>query len=362
MNHLEYSKLKRIVENIKPYRGSTDRFPIWYRAHTHKCFFVKKDEHGNDEYHIAYGYKYFRTEITKDEHDAVKKIEAENEIARKARKPRKRIPYVYDDYKVDDQGNQSEKTYWKSDRGWDIIGVVRSDNTFEFTADRYLGQGTRYFLTQMFGETYWKSFTSQIRKGGVVYEEYLNGNILKTIPIFKGQRMNLADNTSAINYIVHAPRVNRKRSNEVLGGRKLEFKFMDAFFKTMSGATFMDELQETFKEVFVRDTNRWRDDESVRELYEFAMKHKDSDPVKSMYAIMMGRGINNSWYLGRNGQQWGGDPNAHSYFKLAKKYMTRQLIREGGALDFKQYGANEVYPSNSWGVTVTVDGKEVTVY
>jgi hypothetical protein len=364
MNQLQYEILKRTTETVKPYRGTPNRFPLSYRAHAHKCFFVKKDEQGNDEYHIAYGYKYLRKDITKEEYDTVKKIEAENQIARRQRKPLKRVPYVYEDYDVN---TPEKKSYWKSCKDWDIIGVVRSDNTFEFTTDRYLGQGTRHFLTQLFG-SYKQGFSSQVRKGGVVFEEWEGNwrqdNIkkTKTIPIFQGLRMNLADNTSATNYTVHAPKVNRKRSDHVLGGRKLEFKFMDAFFKTMSGATFMDELQETFKGVFPDEVQRWRSEDEIKAMYDYALKHKDTDPVKSMYAIMMGRGIHNAWYLGRNGQQWGGSPNPYHYFNTAKKHMLNQLIREGGVLDYKEYGVNEVYPSNSWGIKVTVDGKEVKVY
>lgn len=363
MNKLSYERLKKVTETEKPYRGTTDRYPIWHRGHAHKCFFVKKDEQGNDEYHIAYGYNYGRKEITKEEHDLVMKIQEDNKIQRRLRKPIKRVPYVYTNGGYTMQGGTTEPvTYWQSIKDFDIVGVVRSDNTFEFTQEKYLGQGTRYFLTHMFGGTYWRAFTSQVRKGGVVYEEYSEGNTVKTIPIFKGQRLDLATNTSVINYTVHLPRVNRKRANQVLGGRKLEFKFMESVFKAMPSDVFINELQDTFKDVFGEAKDVWRGETEIDKLVKFAMECKDTDPVKSLYAIMISRGIANAWYLARQGQQWGAGPNPLSYFNLIKKHMVNQLIRDGGALDIKEVKPNEIYKGNSWGAMVTVDSKQVTVY
>ena len=106
-NYLNYNRLTDIVKNNKPYRKTTDRFPLSYRQHGYKCFFVKQDDEGNTEYHIAYRYKYTEVEITQEEHD---KLHTSN---------------------IGGVRNRGNGVYTKWVREWDIIGIVRKDNTFE---------------------------------------------------------------------------------------------------------------------------------------------------------------------------------------------------------------------------------------
>jgi hypothetical protein len=324
-NYLNYERLTDITKKNKPYRKSTDRFPLSYRQHGYKCFFVKQDENGDTEYHIAYQYRWDEVEITRD---------------------------------------------------WDIIGVVRKDNTFEFMTDR-LHQGTRHFISQMFN-VYRSEVVSSIKHGGAIYREYERdeeknrtlpreyGSFYKdtkVVPLFQGQRIDLATNTSTLNYEVHLPYVNRKRSKDAMAKYKDDLNVAEMFFKTMTQEVFRSELREVFAEVYPDEKPNWRNQEAADKLLMFTKAQVGVDIYKAMYAVMMYKGTLNAWSVGSNNSYYlnlSYDPL--DYFKSAKSTFVKQLKLENNVHDIKVYKANEAYPSNTWEVKVFVDGKQVRVY
>jgi len=148
-NRLSYERLEHIAKTNKPYRGTTNEFPLTKRAHSYKRFFRETDAKGEAYFRIIYGYKYVDRYITKTEYDT---MQAKGLYVR-----------------VETQADNSVK-YIVWDRNWDEIGIVRKDNTFELTATN-MHQGTRYFISSMFNN-YMGEVLSSIRHGGVIYKEY----------------------------------------------------------------------------------------------------------------------------------------------------------------------------------------------
>ena len=67
MKALDWNRLTEITKNVKPYRNSTNRYPVADRRHNTKCFYVKEID-GEIVYEITYGYKYLEHFHTKEEY------------------------------------------------------------------------------------------------------------------------------------------------------------------------------------------------------------------------------------------------------------------------------------------------------
>lgn len=347
MMMLSYGKLSRIAKDTKPYRrtkksrDTEDRYPLDWRKHGHKCFFIKQDANGDNEYHIAYSDTHIENLITKEKHEQV--------LAKGGWSTRDRGNGVY--------------TEWV--RRWNVIGIVRKDNTLEFTCES-MHQGTRYFLGNMFGICS-SEIVSSIKHGGVIYREYEGSysdgyNYTMVIPLFKGQRINLETNRSVLDYEVHLPYVNRKRSKDMMKAYKQDFDVAEIFFKTMSSEVFSDEIKEVFDEVYPDNKPDWRDNEASKTLHDYAMKQIKTDLYKGLYAVMMYAGSYNAWSIAMGSSYYRVGYEPHQYFTSAKQKFAKMLKLDGDVFDNKVYKANETYPSNSWSSKIMIDGKEVSAY
>lgn len=347
---LSYERLSNIVRDIKPY-GKTkasidtrDRYPFDWRKHSHKCFFVEKDAQGNDEYHIAYQQNYKRVEITEDEYKTIQASQ-DSWMANK----------------------NSEGVYTKSVRHWTILGIVRNDNTFEFTSD-YMGQGDRMYLTSTLG-VYRGEIVSSIKHGGTIYREYVGSyregfKDTMVIPIFKGQRFNIDTNRSVIDYEVQLPYVNKQRNKGIMAKYKDELNFAETMFKTMTNEVFASEMQDVYNEVFPTDTKpSWPNGEAVQTVCEYANENLRDDLYRYMYALMLSSRVLNAWNIGTGNKyytQYINEP--HTYFQATKKKFIKGIKLLNNVLDNKVYKANEMYPSNTWAVKILVNGSEVKAY
>ena len=357
---LSYERLSNIVKNNKPYRGSTNRYPLMRRKHSYKCFFVEKDAQGNDEYHIAYQYEYKRRILTTkeaEEYKSANKWAHENPLGDGSTEY-----YVYDRYRK-------------------ILGIVRNDNTMEFTTSS-MHQGERMFLTWVNdGEV-----ISSVRHGGTIYREYERDHSKPTddnpygkqvywkdtmiVPLFKGQRIDIDTAKSVINYEVHLPYVNRKRSKEALEAHKNDLNFMETLFKTMSSDIFTSEMKDVYDKVFINIENkpmysshRYGEDSAGRMMLRYAKETLATNFYESMYAMMMGLNILGSWSVGAGNNSYRlYNSNPLEYFKATKAKLVKQINIEKETLDTKVYKPNEVYPSNAWDIKILVDGKEVKCY
>ena len=356
MKMLNYERLSRIVKDIKPYRrtknskDTIDRYPLDWRKHGYKCFFVEKDANGDNEYHIAYQHEYNKAEITKAEYDEL--------VAKRS-------------WGVRDEGGG---IYTKYVRGWHVLGIVRKDNTFEFTTET-MHQGDRMFLTSNMG-IYHSEVVSSVKHGGTIYREYERdeerssseygwGTAWKdtiVIPLFKGQRINIETNRSVLNYEVRLPYVNRQRSKEVMAEYREPLQIAEMFFKTMTSEVFASEMQEVYKEVF-GDDDPWANKEAVDKMLGYAETQIDKDIYKYMYALMMSNRILNSWNIGQNNQYYRNHTHFPlTYFQSARTKFIKTIKLCNHVLEDKVYSANELYPSNAWAVKIFVDGERVRAY
>ena len=170
LKYLNYERLKNITKTVKPYRGSTNRFPIGRRTQNTKFFLVENDETGEEVYRIVYGYCHNSEEITKEEYEAAKSA---------------------GDKDVSEYTWYNPVQYKRHTKIPHQLGIVRSDNTFEFNnTNGYYGQDSNMLLSR------WSAgyFYSSSRHGGMVYRERRTnadgfGQHYLFHPIFDGMRI-----------------------------------------------------------------------------------------------------------------------------------------------------------------------------
>ena len=66
MKALTWARLTDITKTVKPYRGTTNRYPIGDRRHNHKDFVVEERD-GEQVYVVRYGFTWRDHEHTKEE-------------------------------------------------------------------------------------------------------------------------------------------------------------------------------------------------------------------------------------------------------------------------------------------------------
>lgn len=343
-NRFSYERLEHIAKTNKPYRGTTNEFPLTKRSQSYKRFLKETDAKGDAYYRIIYGNKYLDKYITKQEHDAM--------VAKG----------LYT--RVETQADKSVK-YIVWEKHWNEIGTVRKDNTLELTADS-MHQGTRHFIGTMFNN-YMGEVISSVRHGGVIYKEitgtWNNPTVTKVIPLFKGQRINLETNSSVVDYEVHLSKVNRTRTKQIMAEYAEALQFNEVMFKTMSEESFKTALQETYAEA-ITEGERWRSSNAVARMLAYARDNVKVDMFKSICATMMSTSYR-LWSYGSDGvnNYYGAmDNTPHAYYTQALKKIDRQIKIGSNALDSVVYKSNEPYPSNTWDITVLHNGNPVRQY
>jgi len=151
-------RLERIVATDKPYRDSKNAYPYGDRRYSARHFRVLE----NGDYEIWY---MNRTTV--------------------------------DDYLA---GKDSTHEY----RKWGMVGVVRADNTFEFT--KTVGQSESMLLTEAMNA----NVCNNARLGGAVYTK--NG---RTHPIFRGLRVDLKTGDAVTPYTTVHRTLKRKEAREL---------------------------------------------------------------------------------------------------------------------------------------------------
>jgi hypothetical protein len=191
MQGLNYVRLNSISNSVSPYRGSVNRFPIASRRHNTKYFLVREED-GQRVFDIVHGQRWKHITLTKAEHDNLAK-----------------------------QGSTKLRSYQHGDGTWEyytyevspnILGVVRPDNTFEFTGTSY-GQGDRGILsTYGHGE-----LCTNSRMGGMIWTGRLHGNGTRgAFPIYQGMRVHCESMQPTKPITVVGRKVDRKVGKDLL--------------------------------------------------------------------------------------------------------------------------------------------------
>lgn len=346
MRSLYWDRLDSIRKTEKPYKKSTNRFPIGSRRHNLKCFYVEQRD-GEEVFIITYGYNHKSHERTKEEF-------------------------------LEDSKNNL-KTIYEEDRGDGVIkyhsysliprelGIVRNDNTFEFTATG-CGQGDKHILS------YWGrgSFFNSSRHGGMVYSEYSNSNLF--LPIFKNMRIHLDTMMphESSQYKVYGKRVNRKQSKQYLLPFENFYKTNEAMFKVISNDGLIETIKDIFKQYINQNEegkyNYYLSNQETERLKEVAHSLINEAPIDSAILYCFIYDISNIYYRTRSclnssnpNYYYNTDPT--SLFNSLKRKLNKELFRSNPEV-FKtiEYEPNKRYPASEWGITILCNGKEVEQY
>ncbi len=342
MQFINYKRLTEITKTVKPYRGSTNRFPISYRTQNHKCFYVEKE--GDDTiYRITYGFSGKEFPVTKEEYinAGVQGVTNYHEISwRDDTDPMKYVRY---------------ETHPRE------IGIVRPDNSFEFTAS-YYGQGDNTIMSGWCNGYFFRSS----RHGGMVFTASRDGVFH---PIYKGMRLDCDTMQALTPYQVTGQRVMRKVAKDFLKQYVDFYKISDAMMKSMRSEDFIDMTYELLEDLgAVRDGGGWGVSIDTSNLHNEAQNRLSTSPLDSAMLYCVAHDVMNvrrrvSYHKSSN-NYYGGHPlELESVYDAMRRKLNKEIFRNNpSVMKPIEYEMGKRYPASDWGVTITVDGKEVEQY
>lgn len=333
MKALTWERLTNITKTAKPYRGTTNRFPIGDRRHNTKDF-IAEERNGENVYVIRYGFTWKEHEHTKEE-------------------------YLKNQGKISERNWNGEIKYVSYTTHPRELGIVRSDNTFEFTS-KYYGQGDNMILSN------WSRgyFMRSSRHGGMIYNER-GSNIFH--PIFHGMRVDCdtmlphADS----NYQVVGKRVSRKDAKEFLKRYADFYQINEVMLKTMEYKGYMETANDVIISLDVQMDNWSLGQENREKLIEFAEKSINEAPLDAGIAFCLAYDVQNIYnrvraFNGNGSSYYNREVELEVIFANLKRKLNKELYkRNPSVMKLTEYIPNEPYPPSEWGVDVYVNGKEV---
>ena len=320
MKHLSYSRLQAITNSVPHFRGNQNRFPLGNRRENRKYFLVR-EENGQKVFDIVYGQRWTRNE----------RLELGNPGAFTA------LP--------------------------NIMGTVRPDNSFEFTADSY-GQGDNRFFSNMCIQG---CFASDSRRGGMVYYERYDGGG-QFHPIYKGMRVDTTTMQALAPYEVVMRHVDRKKSKDVIQKYERFFKVSEVMLKNMTMGMVLDVVRDMEA---VGTSSGWavgggggvwlrkQPEDYVAE----AERLIDEAPLDAFVLYCVGLNVGRLAYQMRWGSRDEQD-NAHEkLFMSLKRKLTKEIYRSYASIfKYVTYEQGKKYPTSDWGVKIIVDCEEMEQY
>ena len=331
MISLSYARLKRISLSEKPYRGSTNRFPITSRRESKKYFLVD-EENGETIFRVIYGYEYEQEPVTAEE---AKTLEREGKS-------------IYHDTTANTWAVWLTKPC--------EMGVVRSDETFEFTAKGY-AQGARKFLSDA-SHGY---FHNDSRRGGMVFRTGVHFNS-KFYPRHKGMRVDTKTMKPTKEIAIIGKTVNRKASKKLMNEHEDFFTVAETMCKAMTLESWLD----TAKSIYLEHTEGGIEPITPLKINYFlcaAGTMKFSAPLDAVVLYAIGLGIDGLRWKIKSPSSWPRHKTAIETFNAMKYLLCKQIYRENeDTFKTVTYEMGKVYPPSTWGYTLMVDGVEVKQY
>jgi hypothetical protein len=340
---LSWNRLADITKNEKPYRGSDNRYPVGNRRHNTKCFYAE-ELNGERVYRVTYGNTYDRIECTKEDYDA--------------------DPQNVRVYEMADGTKEYARYLTKPS----TLGIVRSDNTFEFTGS-YYGQGDNQIMTSWTKGILYRSS----RHGGMVYREGNHWNKDKGVtlfhPIFKGMRLytdSMKPHESSV-YKVVGKKVNRKVGNEFLKRYETFYSVNEAMLKAMEWKGFLETAVDVVKPHVDDADNWWMSVEQRESLLKFANENIDVAPLDAGIAFMCAYDVQDLFRrvrsLMRSENYWSSELDPVNLYTNLKRKLNKELYRSHPeVMTLVEYDMGIPYPASEWGVDIYVNGKEVEQY
>ena len=354
MKALNYARLLEITNTVPSFRGNVNRFPIGNRKQNNK-FFIRRDEDGHTVFDVVYGEGWNSTEIDRLEYIRLKlehrKFERTMSVGRQNTYVMKWRKHT----EVDGKWVQSKECeYVRRDRGHNIVGTVRPDNSFEFTKSRYW-QGDRCFLSQH--SAGW--FSTDSRRGGMVFGIDMQDGNTVFHAIWKGLRVNCDTMEAVTPYEVVIHHVDRKAGKGLLSKYENMFKVSEVMLKAMDlnliNSTCMDIVDGIFgvgkhKERIGRE----------KEYKEHAEKLIEDAPLDALLLFNLAYDVRHVGYRMRYGMNNHTDDTPENIFMATKRKIAKEVYKENPAI-LKEVSCvgGKRYPACDWGVKVMVNGQQV---
>ncbi len=190
INRISYESLANTVKNSKPYRGSGNAYHLGDRTYSARHFRALED----GSFSIWYSHR-----------EMIDKLE---------------------------KGDLKEGWYV----GKKPLGIVRPDNSFEFTTVNGLHQGENTLMSELLGV-----YIHQVKaKGGAImsvggFEDY---------PIFTGLRFDIGTKKPLTQFTVVQPTLNRKRSNAIMKQYKEFLDVYPMYIKAMNDKAAIEVIKD----------------------------------------------------------------------------------------------------------------------
>lgn len=333
---LSYQRLQEQTHNEKPFRGTHNRYPVGSRTQSNK-YFLTEERNGESIARVIYGERRQYTAISKEMFYHLK-----NKI------------------NVVDRGSSTDPMFYRVDTVPNEMGIVREDNTFEFTAQN-LTQGDNNILTK------WSHgiFKTSVRHGGVVYTGFSSFH-----PIWIGARFNTETMQPHKPYQVFGLRVKRKEAKD-------HFKSYEKFFtvaRTMSTAMEWENFERTAIDVINEHITGfdwggaygWYNPERDTKFLSMAKSLQDTAPLDAYVFYLCAYNSNVMTRLVTKANKTNNyyrTPAMHALYLGFHRRLTQEIYRATPEL-FKEveYEAGKGFPANNWGIKVIVDGQQVKQY
>ena len=328
MRFLNYKRLLSIANSVSPYRGTTNRFPIGSRRENNKYFLVG-EEQGEKVFNIVYGYRYVRKDITKEEHD---EYLAQGKAA--------------------GHSNASDE-YYSWEKAPNFMGVVRPDNSYQFTGSSY-AQGEHMFLSNCSQGR----FNTDSRRGGMIYRIF--GRDI--YPIYRGMRV---DSETMLpldkNIEIVGKTVNRKEGKDLLKRYEDFYKICEVICKSMDGATFEQTAMAIYNEYKPMDENNLNIKTDIAFRLADSLIHQAPFDALILYALALD--VQSMRWTVRHGHSYQSNTIPITAFDAIKRRLNKHLYTQNEDV-FKPvyYEMGDYLPASEWGYTITVGGMEVDQY
>lgn len=352
MRSINYQSLVNVMRHEKPYRGSTNRYPLFSRRENRKFFLHETDSNGEPFMRIVYGYSWSSVDVTEEEY--------------KAHKDDK--DGCYSEYPLSNWDEKAHnyveygKKWIRHEKTPHELGIVRPDNSFEFTRDRYW-QGDQMFLSAISPGT----FFTDSRRGGSVYGNRRNSVMY---PIYQGLRIDCdtMNPDPSREYRLVGMRVDRKKAKEILGPYEDFFLTAKAMMKVMPVGTFYEIGKEVLEANNI-ETKYWLTTDSrllMRKRFEELMNDSPVDAVAAYcLAKSDSRGLSDYYHTVTRNDKYDFNTNgetAERYFDIVKRYITKEIYKSNADL-MKQveFEFGKIYPPSEWPYELYVNGEEVDI-
>ena len=354
---LDYARLERVTQGEKPYRGTTNRYPLEERRYAEKCF---KEETLNGEkvYRVYRDSCYEAKFITIEEYNAMPKAK------------QKRVH-------PDAQDRPDElRRYKMYERTPCEVGIVYPDNSFEFTAkfDWGIPQGLKMamsynWLNSVTLRTSSKHGGALLSGGGVV-----GNNYRFTHPMFNGLRVyvNTLELHESCSYEVLGYKTNNKAVKAVFEPYKESFTVADVMFRNMRDEDIIEMVKEVTPEGLTSSYSYHNYLEERKAEYDIILNNHVEElavnPLLSTLGLASLGNVNKirehvRWAINYSRPTLTGLNRATLVANTAKAFKHKLCREDRDTLLVKvAYKPTEKFPASIWGNEVRVTGILVEQY